>query len=60
VRGSTRIVLAGGLRPANVSEALAALRPDVVDVSSGVEVAPGIKDPGLMRAFAEAARPREE
>lgn len=55
-----RLVVAGGLRPGNVSEAIAVLRPAVVDVSSGVESAPGIKDPELMRAFAEMARSREE
>jgi phosphoribosylanthranilate isomerase len=55
VRGSTRLVLAGGLTPANVREAAEALGPDVVDVSSGVEDAPGLKDHGLMRAFAEGA-----
>jgi phosphoribosylanthranilate isomerase len=60
IRARVRIVLAGGLRPANVREAIEVLAPDVVDVSSGVEIAPGIKDPGLMRAFAESARPREE
>jgi phosphoribosylanthranilate isomerase len=53
---AVRIVLAGGLRPGNVRDAVALVRPDVVDVSSGVESAPGIKDPELMRAFASAAR----
>jgi phosphoribosylanthranilate isomerase len=56
----SRLVVAGGLRPGNVSEAIAVLRPDVVDVSSGVESSPGIKDPELMRAFVEMARSREE
>lgn len=51
-----RLVLAGGLRPANVARAITLVAPDVVDVSSGVESAPGIKDLALMRAFAEAAR----
>ncbi len=55
-----RVVLAGGLRPANVERASALVRPDVVDVSSGVESAPGVKDHGLMRAFADAARSRRE
>lgn len=48
-----RLVLAGGLRADNVARALAIVDPDVVDVSSGVETSPGIKDPALMRAFAQ-------
>lgn len=51
-----RLVLAGGLRPDNVHQAIELLRPDVVDVSSGVETAPGIKDHALMRAFRDAVR----
>jgi phosphoribosylanthranilate isomerase len=51
-----RLILAGGLTPGNVAAAIAALQPDVVDVSSGVERAPGIKDHDRMRAFAEAVR----
>lgn len=50
------LVLAGGLGPHNVARAISAIRPDVVDVSSGVESAPGIKDHQLMRRFADAAR----
>jgi phosphoribosylanthranilate isomerase len=50
-----RLVLAGGLRPDNVERAIGLVAPDVVDVSSGVEAAPGIKDHALMRAFAESA-----
>jgi phosphoribosylanthranilate isomerase len=48
------MVLAGGLRPETVAEALALVRPDVVDVSSGVERQPGIKDPNRLARFAEA------
>jgi len=59
VRGSARLVLAGGLRPDNVGEANRLLRPGVVDVSSGVETAPGIKDHARMRAFRDAVRESE-
>jgi phosphoribosylanthranilate isomerase len=52
--GRTPIVLAGGLSPANVARAIAIMAPGTVDVSSGVESAPGIKDENLMRAFARA------
>jgi phosphoribosylanthranilate isomerase len=50
-----RLVLAGGLRPENVERAIGLVGPDVVDVSSGVESTPGIKDHAKMRAFAESA-----
>lgn len=57
--GPATFVLAGGLRPSNVSDAIQMLAPDVVDVSSGVERAPGKKDHALLRAFAEAVRHAE-
>jgi phosphoribosylanthranilate isomerase len=55
LRVGKRVVLAGGLRPENVAQAIAALAPDVVDVSSGVESAPGIKNHERMRQFRDAA-----
>lgn len=51
-----KLVVAGGLTPDNVARAIELLKPDIVDVSSGVESAPGIKDPILMSRFVEAAR----
>ena len=56
VPDGTRLVLAGGLDPSNVSRAVETARPFGVDVATGVESAPGQKDPAKMRAFIEAAR----
>ena len=50
------LVLAGGLTPFNVTEAVAAVRPDAVDVASGIESKPGIKDMLLVRAFVQSAK----
>ncbi len=50
------LVLAGGLNPANVGRAVRQLRPYGVDVSSGIEAKPGIKDHDKMRAFVESVR----
>ncbi len=50
------LVLAGGLRPGNVGEAIGAVRPEAVDTASGVESSPGKKDPAAVEAFVHAAR----
>lgn len=49
------LVLAGGLNPTNVADAIRVARPDGVDVASGVETSPGVKDPTLVQAFIDAA-----
>jgi phosphoribosylanthranilate isomerase len=55
-RSEVPLILAGGLTPDNVSEAIGVVRPFAVDVASGVEASPGRKDPALLAAFFEGAR----
>lgn len=55
-RGTERLALAGGLSPETVAAAIASGDPDVVDVSSGVERAPGMKDPHRLAVFLEIVR----
>jgi phosphoribosylanthranilate isomerase len=55
VKGRMKFALSGGLTPENVAEAIAATEPALVDVSSGVETAPGQKDAELIRRFVAAA-----
>lgn len=50
------VILSGGLNAGNVAEAIAATEPFAVDVASGTEAAPGVKDPQKLRAFYEAVR----
>lgn len=50
------LVLAGGLHPGNVGSAVRSVRPDAVDVSSGVERSPGFKDPARIRRFVALAK----
>lgn len=56
----TPLILSGGLRPENIELAVATVAPYCVDVSSGVESAPGVKDPAKVRAFVSKASSSEE
>ena len=51
-----RVILSGGLRPENVTEAIETVRPFGVDVASGVEERPGVKDPARVRSFFQVVR----
>jgi phosphoribosylanthranilate isomerase len=53
-REKVPVILSGGLNAGNVAEAIATVRPYAVDVASGVEAAPGRKDPAKLEAFAAA------
>jgi phosphoribosylanthranilate isomerase len=58
-RGRTPVVLSGGLTAENVAQAIQEIRPFAVDVASGTESSPGIKDPAKLKAFAAAVRSAE-
>lgn len=54
-RRGVPLILAGGITPENVAEAIATVRPDAIDTASGVESSPGIKDPSRVRALVQTA-----
>jgi phosphoribosylanthranilate isomerase len=54
------LVLSGGLTPENVGDAVARVRPFAVDVASGTETSPGVKDPAKLTAFAEAVQAADQ
>ena len=56
--GAPRLIVAGGLHASNVGEAISAFEPFGVDVASGVEASPGVKDPEKLRRFLASARGR--
>jgi len=56
IPSNRRLILAGGLTPMNVAEAIATVKPWGVDVSTGVEVEPGVKDPRRVLAFVRRAK----
>jgi phosphoribosylanthranilate isomerase len=56
-RSKVPMILSGGLTPDNVAEGIAAVKPYAVDVASGVEASPGVKDPAKLEAFISVAAP---
>lgn len=55
-----RLVMSGGLNPENVGRAIEVVQPFGVDVASGIEMAPGVKNPLLMKSFVDAVRQADE